>query len=234
MFEGTNDCVTPPAQHQIPMYEALAGGFRTLVTIEGASHCQFADPSTVCSLGESCRASISRAEQHATVWSLVGPWIRAVLLEEATALAEFQHVLDGTAGLVYAQDGIPTSVDVPSPLAGPPRVLPNPFNPRTVRARRARDRSALRGLPRSARGGRWNPERPCGADPMISSSIAVVSHVGAPQPQRFDLPSSSPPIHVFGSEDGPRASLHAIRDRSGVGNGTRSGLRGLPHPSSSS
>lgn len=132
MLAGTNDCVTPPAQHQIPMYEALGGGFRTLATIEGASHCQFADPSTVCSLGESCSASISRAEQHAMVWSLVGRWVRAMLLEEPTALAEFQQVLEGTAGLAYVQDGVPTSVEVPRPSTGSLRVLPNPFNPRTV------------------------------------------------------------------------------------------------------
>ena len=55
MFCGTNDCVTPPADHQIPMYDALAGGWRTRVTITGASHCQFNSYSFLCALGEPCQ-----------------------------------------------------------------------------------------------------------------------------------------------------------------------------------
>jgi pimeloyl-ACP methyl ester carboxylesterase len=130
-FAGTNDCVTPPAEHQIPMYEALAGGWRTLATLDGASHCQFAEYSFICSLGEFCSADISRAEQHDLTWSLLEPWLRAVALDDASQVAVFQDRLAGTPGVDAEQAGQPTAA--PAPVVGAPGLVaaPNPFNPRT-------------------------------------------------------------------------------------------------------
>lgn len=133
-FAGTNDCVTPPADHQIPMYEALAGGWRTLVTIDGASHCQFNTYSFLCALGEFCDADISRSEQHDLVWNLLEPWVRAVLLGADDQFAVFQTRLGAGAAYAYEQAGTPTS-STPTAGAGTAlTVLPNPANPRaTVR-----------------------------------------------------------------------------------------------------
>jgi len=155
IFAGTNDCVTPPEDHQIPMYDALAGGWRTLVTLAGASHCQFAAYSFTCSLGEFCEADISRELQQDRTWTLLGPWLRAVLWDAAQAAATFQERLDTTEGVAYAQAGLPTAA--PDGLADPGaaagdgaggaagdhgglaaallrgvQAAPNPFNPRTV------------------------------------------------------------------------------------------------------
>jgi predicted dienelactone hydrolase len=139
LFAGTNDCVTPPADHQIPMYEALAGGWRTLVTLDGASHCQFNAYSLVCALGEACSADISRAQQQALVWQLAGPWVQAVLRDDAAAARTFGELLETTPGLSYQQAGAPTAAPDPvadgGPAAGALRdvtAAPNPFNPRTV------------------------------------------------------------------------------------------------------
>ena len=52
VIAGANDCVAPPVQHQLPMYDALASTCKTYVTITGGSHCQFANANTNCSLGE--------------------------------------------------------------------------------------------------------------------------------------------------------------------------------------
>lgn len=63
VFSGSNDCVTPPASRQVPMYDALASGCRTYVNITGGSHCRFAEYSFVCGLGEVGRpASIPRSQ----------------------------------------------------------------------------------------------------------------------------------------------------------------------------
>ncbi len=133
LFAGTNDCVTPPPDHQLPMFEALNAGWRTLITLTGASHCQFAASNFACSLGEFCTADITRQQQQNLVWLLLEPWVRAVLLGEAGAAAEFQTRLETTPGSSYLQAGGPTSA--PSPLGSRDFGLtaaPNPFNPATV------------------------------------------------------------------------------------------------------
>jgi pimeloyl-ACP methyl ester carboxylesterase len=133
LFAGTNDCVTPPEDHQIPMYDALAGGWRTLVTITGASHCQFNAYSFLCALGEWCDADIGRAEQQDRVWWLLEPWVRAELLGDAAAGVAFQQRLEAADGFTYEQDGGATAA--PATPAAPPvtvQVHPNPFNPTTT------------------------------------------------------------------------------------------------------
>jgi predicted dienelactone hydrolase len=131
MFAATDDCVTPPADHQIPMFQALLEGDRTLVSIDGASHCQFAESSFLCELGEFCSPSISRTEQHDLTWFLLEPWLRGMLRDEHDQRALFQNRLEEQAGISFLQEGIP--VDAPAAPVGGPRlhVTPNPFNPVT-------------------------------------------------------------------------------------------------------
>lgn len=131
LFSGTNDCVTPPAAHQIPMYEALAG-WRVRVTLDGASHCQFNASSFLCSLGETCSAGITRQQQQDLTWSVLQPWVRAVLFLDPAAAREFAAVLAAGAGFTVTQTGGAASVDHDAP----PRAMalaavPNPFNPTT-------------------------------------------------------------------------------------------------------
>ncbi|MBM4131860.1 hypothetical protein FJ250_12680 [bacterium] len=129
LFAGTNDCVTPPAWHQIPMYGAL-GGWRALVTITGASHCQFNAYDFLCDLGESCSAGISRQAQQDTVWLLLEPWVRWVLLHEAGAGALFHERASAGAGFVCEQDGGVAAVGGAVPRPDWRLVAwPNPFNP---------------------------------------------------------------------------------------------------------
>jgi predicted dienelactone hydrolase len=127
LFAGTNDCVTPPADHQVPMYTALAG-WRTLVTINGASHCQFNAYSFLCDLGESCNATISAQVQQDLVWLLLEPWTRYLLFLDPAAAQEYQALLAAGTGWTYQQSGQPTAVHTPSRVpAGRIAVHPNPF-----------------------------------------------------------------------------------------------------------
>jgi len=133
LFAGTNDCVTPPADHQVPMYDALAGGWRALVTLDGASHCQFAEYSFICSLGEFCSADISRTEQHDRVWFLLEPWVRAIGLGDQAQAQVFQERLETSSWLAFEQAGaIATAAPPPTDLAPRLAVAPNPFNPITT------------------------------------------------------------------------------------------------------
>lgn len=78
LLTGSRDCVTPLAQHVLPMLAALASTDRTHVDISGASHCQFSDGSLTCSFGEnSCAggATISALAQQQRVRDILLPWL---------------------------------------------------------------------------------------------------------------------------------------------------------------
>ena len=96
MFAGANDCITPLDVHQRPMYDALTSDCKTLVTITGASHCQFAEQNVFCSFGElTCTPApeISREEQQHRVDTLLVPWLDDHLKGNCQASADFQDIL---------------------------------------------------------------------------------------------------------------------------------------------
>ena len=107
IFAGANDCVAPPIQHQIPMYDSLASSCKTYVSIDGASHCQFADVSTVCYFGEgTCtpQATITEAQQQNQLVSLVVPWLNFYLKNDCLAAATFQTALVASAAISFQQN----------------------------------------------------------------------------------------------------------------------------------
>ena len=100
IFAGVNDCITPIAEHQQPMYDALASACKTLISIDGASHCQFAGNNVACSFGEftcSPSAEITADEQHAIVASFLIPWLRNYLKNDCNQGLLFQNSLSDAA-----------------------------------------------------------------------------------------------------------------------------------------
>ncbi len=113
VFAGVNDCVTPPAQHQIPMYDSLATDCKTYISINGASHCQFANSNFFCSTGEAtCQpaATISRTVQLNTVFTYLLPWLDYQLKADTAAGNNFQTLLLGSSGISYEQNCSLTTV----------------------------------------------------------------------------------------------------------------------------
>jgi predicted dienelactone hydrolase len=99
-----NDCVAPPDDHQIPIYQASASSCAAYVEIDGASHCQFNDYNFTCDLGEFCSASIPRGTQHALTIALLRPWLDAVLKNAPFAWDEFQAEIAAHPAYIVAQD----------------------------------------------------------------------------------------------------------------------------------
>lgn len=124
LFSGSHDCVTPPAQHQQPMYAALACDCKTWVTITGASHCQFAESNFYCNLGEGgCQdPSLSRAEQHAFVTQLVLPWLDGILKFDPQGWTTFQDLLASMSGITHEQSCAATMVQERDEPSGPTRI----------------------------------------------------------------------------------------------------------------
>lgn len=131
MFAGSLDCVTPPGNHQIPIYDNLGSECRTLITLTGASHCQFAEYNFYCSLGEGgCPdPTLTRTQQHALVDHFLLPWMDAVLKDDLAAWDIFQQRLGDSTQITYDQD-CPAPASAPSfadLMAGGVAACPNPF-----------------------------------------------------------------------------------------------------------
>lgn len=106
MFIGENDGVTPPAQHQIPMYDSCASGCKTRVTIKGGGHCYFANYNFNCNFGEmttSPQPTITREEQQARVAYLLIPYLNYMLKGNATAGSLFLNRLTNNSNITYVR-----------------------------------------------------------------------------------------------------------------------------------
>jgi len=96
LLAGGNDCVTPPPDHQLPMYNALQSDCKTYISITGGSHCQMAEYNFYCAFGEAtCSPSpaISRAQQHVVINRYLIPWLQSILKGDAAAGEVFDSTL---------------------------------------------------------------------------------------------------------------------------------------------
>lgn len=104
LFAGQNDCVTPPAQHQQPMYDNTASDHKAMITILGGGHCYFADYNFNCSLGEltcSPQPTISRSEQQDATLDFLLPWLDFTLNENNAAWQLFYDSLTHSKRISY-------------------------------------------------------------------------------------------------------------------------------------
>ncbi len=106
IFSGENDGVTPPADHQIPMYNALSGVCKTHVTILGGGHCFFANTDALCELGESFsnpQPTITRNEQQAIYQPLMHDWFDYYLKNDLVAGQNFTDALQSSTEISFNQ-----------------------------------------------------------------------------------------------------------------------------------
>lgn len=138
VFAGANDCVAPPVQHQLPMYDSLASFCKTYVSIDGASHCQFADVNTICYFGEgTCtpQATITEADQQNELIALLLPWLNFYLKNDCQAGATFQSALLASSGISFQQNctvNCTTTDILSSNRLQNIVVYPNPFSGETT------------------------------------------------------------------------------------------------------
>lgn len=100
ILAGSADSVTPPSQHQRPIYHALASSCKWLVTLQGGGHCYFANSSTTCEFGENSAGSpvtLTRAQQQALTHRILLPFLNAYLKD--SCLGGFLDTLSATAGI---------------------------------------------------------------------------------------------------------------------------------------
>jgi len=127
MFIGENDGVTPPANHQIPMYDSCSSTCKTRITIKGGGHCYFANYNFNCSLGEmttSPQPTITREEQFTRVMYLLKPYLDYMLKGNSSSGQLFLSRLTNNPNITYVRH-CNTSVDKQS-LFPYIQIYPNP------------------------------------------------------------------------------------------------------------
>mgnify|MGYP000028080735 CR=1 FL=1 len=78
ILSGSNDGVTPPAQHHLPMYDAIPHECKSFANLIGGGHCYFANSNFNCDFGESTSStgiSLTRAEQQSLMFQQITPWL---------------------------------------------------------------------------------------------------------------------------------------------------------------
>jgi pimeloyl-ACP methyl ester carboxylesterase len=132
VLAGANDCVTPPANHQLPMYQNLASTCKTYLSIIGGSHCQMAESNFYCNFGEaSCTPApaISRAQQHEIMFRYLIPWLKYQLKGDCQAASTFNSSITSDTDVTFQKNCVlcpASSIDERGQMNYAP--TPNPFS----------------------------------------------------------------------------------------------------------
>ncbi len=133
-ISGANDCIAPPANHQIPMYYALGSSCKSFVSILGASHCQFAGTSFTCSLGEAtCTPgpALAPAQQQATANFYLTTWLKFQLQDDCASGLDFQTTISTAISIQGQQNCSLTCTSTGENIHSilfKLSIQPNPFN----------------------------------------------------------------------------------------------------------
>jgi predicted dienelactone hydrolase len=106
IFSGTYDCITPPEEHHLPMYEASASSDRTIILIKKGTHCNMGVSFDKCEVGERmarCEPGISGEEQLAILARYMVPWLRYFLKGEEEQGVRFDAVLRSDTTVTWRQ-----------------------------------------------------------------------------------------------------------------------------------
>lgn len=107
MFAGSSDDVTPPSEHQEPIYNAFTGSCKAYVNFTGGGHCFFANPSGTCDLGEafsSGNITLTREEQLELTYAYLVPWLDFWLKGNEAAWPEFEQLFESPTGVTTVLD----------------------------------------------------------------------------------------------------------------------------------
>lgn len=113
MFAASEDCVTPLADHQQPMYDALTNACRALVNITGGGHCYFANTNFNCSFGEfTCGPdlAITREQQQDVASDLALLWLDHFVKGDASAWNAFNDSIAVTSRAICSTICLSTPV----------------------------------------------------------------------------------------------------------------------------
>jgi dienelactone hydrolase len=104
---GSQDCITPLADHQLPMYNATSP-CKYLVNLTSGTHCQFSSGNLACSTGETfsgcANASITDTTQQRIVLDWLLPWLDIHLKNNAAAVNDIHNLEQNPVGFTVTSD----------------------------------------------------------------------------------------------------------------------------------
>lgn len=107
IFAGSNDCITPPDKHQVPIFNSLASTDKTYILIEGGTHCYMGVSHPKCDKFERISGcsdgSISKDEQLTIIRRYLIPWLNFYLRGDKDAGMIFDSLLTEDETIVYMQ-----------------------------------------------------------------------------------------------------------------------------------
>ena len=108
VISGSEDCVAPPADHQLPMYDSLAAACKVYISINGGGHCNFANYNFACTFGEeTCNpggATLEQAEQQATTMNFVKPYLDYFLNGNIASWNSFVDSLNSSTKITFIKN----------------------------------------------------------------------------------------------------------------------------------
>jgi len=110
VFAGSDDNITPPKKHQLPIYESLQSSQKAYISILGGSHCQMVEENRLCNFAESSfvrEPGITREEQHAILNRYIMPWLKFSLYDDTAACREIHMQMASDTTISYLGKGIP-------------------------------------------------------------------------------------------------------------------------------
>ena len=106
ILSGSQDGVTPPTDHHIPIYNNLSSDCKTFISISGGGHCYFANPNIFCDIAESSASngiSISRIEQQSISFDFLNLWLDYTLKRDCSDFSVFQDSLFNSNSITFDQ-----------------------------------------------------------------------------------------------------------------------------------
>jgi hypothetical protein len=132
VIAGGNDCITPPLNHQIPMYDSLASTCKNYISINGGSHCQMANSNFLCNFGElTCTPSpaISRTLQHQILFRYLLPWLNYHLKNDCNSLQYIDSLMPTDSDITFVKQCNPCSTTGINQIKSHDfTIYPNPVN----------------------------------------------------------------------------------------------------------
>jgi predicted dienelactone hydrolase len=104
IISGSEDCITPSHKHQLPIYNGLASSQKTLLTINGGTHCPLGAEKSRCVRGEKisgCSNKLPHTRQLEILAAYLIPWLKYTLMGDTESADAFDSKLSTDKEVSY-------------------------------------------------------------------------------------------------------------------------------------
>ena len=106
ILSGSQDGITPPDIHHLPIYNNIVSNYKTFISISGGAHCYFGNSNFVCDFLENASSSgisITRDEQQQTTFDFLNLWLDYSLKDNCEQYLIFQDSVINSNRITYDQ-----------------------------------------------------------------------------------------------------------------------------------